>query len=177
MAIERIGKSPELTNKGIVITPIGRCHLRRAHALFQEQYPHVTISDFIQLYGNITPHKYRHAFESNIVVRDVIVARDYNDHILALYTYAAQAKDNDLTLHALCNDYIVEHLVIPGPLYRQTALKKFIEHMIGYALEFHCKRIIIEQMNDSDWKEMFFIEVGGRRIKPDQLQINLSAKS
>ena len=32
MAIERIGKSPELTNKGIVITPIGRCHLRRAHA-------------------------------------------------------------------------------------------------------------------------------------------------
>tara|TARA_Y100000310_G_scaffold79716_1_gene76389 strand:+ start:105 stop:608 length:504 start_codon:yes stop_codon:yes gene_type:complete len=167
MAIEHIGKSPELTNKGIIVTPIGRCHLRRAHALFQEQYPHVTISDFIQLYGNITPHKYRHAFESNIVVRDVIVARDYNDHILALYTYIAQAK----------KDYIVEHLVIPGPLYRQTALKKFIEHMIGYALEFHCKRIIIEQMNDSDWKEMFFIEVGGRRIKPDQLQINLSAKS
>ena len=166
MAIERIGKSPELTKKGIIITPIGRCHLKRAHALFQEQYSHVTISNFIHLYGKITPHKYRHALESKTVVRDIIIARDYNDHILALYTYLVQVK----------KDFIVEHIVIPGPLYRQTVLKKFIEHMIGYALKFHCKRIIIEQMKDSDWREMFFLEVGGRRIKPDKIQINLSAK-
>jgi hypothetical protein len=167
MAIERIGKSPELTKKGIVVTPIGRCHLRRAHALFQEQYPHVTISDLIQLYGNITPHKYHHSFESKTIVRDIIIARDYNDHILALYTYIAQAE----------KDFIVDHLVIPGPLYRQTVLKKFIEHMIEYSLEFHCKRIIIEQLKNSDWKEIFFIEVGGRRIKPDQLQINLTRRN
>jgi hypothetical protein len=31
-------------------------------------------------------------------------------------------------------------------------------------------------MKDSDWREMFFLEVGGRRIKPDKIQINLSAK-
>tara|TARA_B100001971_G_scaffold100568_1_gene92702 strand:+ start:602 stop:1105 length:504 start_codon:yes stop_codon:yes gene_type:complete len=167
MAIEHIGKSPELTKKEIIITPIGSCHLKRAHALFQEQQPHVTISDFIQLYGNITPHKYRHALESKIVVRDVVIATDHNDHILAMYTYLAQAE----------KDFIVEHLIIPGPLYRQTALKKFIEHMIGYALEFHCKRIIIEDLKDSDWREMFFLEVGGRRIKPNQLQINLSVKN
>ena len=67
----------------------------------------------------------------------------------------------------------IEHLIIPGPIARQTILKKFIEHMIRSGLDLQCSVISIYHLNENDWRSLFLQEAGAKRVKPDCLQINL----
>ena len=155
MVVERVANKPLDFQEKFLIGPMGRCHINNAFSLFQEQQPSFTLERFLKLWGNASPHK--------INQRDVIVARSSNDYIHGLYVYSATPKKK----------FEIEHLIIPGPIARQTILKQFIEHMIRSGLDFQCSVISIYHLNESDWRSLFLQEAGAKRVKPDCLQINL----
>ena len=163
MKVERMAKYPDDFKKGLLITPMGRCHISQAYSIFLEQNPGMKIDNFLMLYGNISSHKIHQAVQNQRSVKDVIIARDSYDHIHALYAYSA--KPNDI--------FRIDQIIIPGPLARQKILKQFIEHMIDLALQFCCITIHIINISNKDWKTLFFTEAGARVIKPDCLQLNL----
>tara|TARA_Y100000294_G_scaffold159205_1_gene161995 strand:- start:27 stop:536 length:510 start_codon:yes stop_codon:yes gene_type:complete len=163
MIVERMAKFPDDFKRGLFITPMGRCHINQAYSVFLEQNPETKMDNFLVLYGNISFHKIQRAVQSQSSVKDVIIARDSNDHIHALYVYCAKPKDI----------FHIDQIIIPGPLARQKILKQFIEHMINLALEFSCTRIQINNISNKDWKTLFLTEAGAKVIKPDCLQLNL----
>ena len=155
MVVERVAKKPLDFQEKFLIGPMGRCHINNAFSLFQEQQPSFTLERFLKLWGNASPYK--------INQRDVIVARSSNDYIHGLYVYSATPKKK----------FEIEHLIIPGPIARQTILKQFIEHMIRLGLDLQCSVISIYHLNENDWRSLFLQEAGAKRVKPDCLQINL----
>ena len=163
MIVERMAKHPDDFKKGLFITPMGRCHINQAFSVFQEQNQETKIDNFLLLYGNVSSYKIQHAIRNQNFVSDVIIARDNDDHIHALYVYCA--KPNDM--------FRVDHIIIPGPLARQKILKQFIEHMINLALEFRSTTIHINNISNKDWKNIFLAEAGAKVIKPDCLQLNI----
>ena len=155
MVVERVAKKPLDFQEKFLIGPMGCCHINNTFSLFQEQQPSFTLEHFLRLWGNVSTYK--------INQRDVIVARSSNDYIHGLYVYSATPKKK----------FEIEHLIIPGPIARQTILKQFIEHMIRSGLDFQCSMISIYHLNESDWRSLFLQEAGAKRVKPDCLQINL----
>ena len=163
MIVERMAKFPDDFRKGLFITPMGRCHINQAYSVFQEENPEKKIDNFLVLYGNVSSHKIQYAIQNQSSVSDVIIARDNDDHVHALYVYCANPRDI----------FQVDHIIIPGPLARQKILKQFIEHMISLALEFSCTTIHLTNISSKDWKTLFLTEAGAKVIKPDCLQLNL----
>ena len=155
MVVERVAKKTLDFQEKLLIGPMGRCHINNAFSLFQEQQPSFTLEHFLKLWGNVSPYK--------INQRDVIVARSSNDYIHGLYVYSATPKKK----------FEIEHIIIPGPIARQTILKQFIEHMIRSGLDLQCSVISIYHLNENDWRSLFLQEAGAKRVKPDCLQINL----
>ncbi len=166
MIVERTAKYPEDFKKGLFITPMGRCHINKAYSVFQEQNQETKIDNFLLLYGNVSSYKIQHAIRNQNFVSDVIIARDNDDHVHALYVYCAKPKDI----------FRVDHIIIPGPLARQKILKQFIEHMINLALDFLCTTIHINNISNTDWKTLFLTEAGAKAINLNCLQLNLISK-
>jgi hypothetical protein len=163
MIVERLAKHPDDFKKGLFITPMGRCHINQTYLVFQEKNPKTRIDKFLLLYGNVSSHKIQHVVQNQNSVSDIIIARDNDDHVHALYVYNAKPKDI----------FCIDQIIIPGPLARQKILKQFIEHMINLALEFLCTTIHIKNISNKDWKTLFLTEAGAKGIKPDCLQLNL----
>ena len=51
MKVERMAKYPDDFKKGLLITPMGRCHISQAYSIFLEQNPGMKIDNFLMLYG------------------------------------------------------------------------------------------------------------------------------
>ena len=122
-----------------------------------------TLEHFLKLWGNVSPYKIKQSVENQNCIQDIIIARSSNDYIHGLYVYSATPKIK----------FEIEHLIIPGPIARQTILKQFIEHMIRSGLDLQCSVISIYHLNENDWRSLFLQEAGAKRVKPDCLQINL----
>lgn len=163
MVVERVAKKPLDFQEKFLIGPMGRCHINNAFSLFQEQQPSFTLERFLKLWGNISPYKINQLVENQNCIRDIIIARSSNDYIHGLYVYSATPKKK----------FEIEHLIIPGPIARQTILKQFIEHMIRLGLDLQCSVISIYHLNENDWRSLFLQEAGAKRMKPDCMQINL----
>lgn len=161
MVVERFTKNIADINKKLIISSMGRCHVQHSFTLFKEQYPKYQIDKFLSMWTHLAPLKVN---STNQRFRDIVVARDYEDHIHGLYTYLGTPNDT----------LIIRHIIIPGPIGRQTILKQFIEHIITLGMEKNCTMIKIHGLNNKDWRSLFLQEAGAKRITPTCLQINLS---
>lgn len=163
MIIDRLAKNSHDYKEKILVTPIGRCHINKAFALFRENFPEVEIKDFIKFFGDLSPDKIKASVINHRRTQDIVIARSVNDYIHGLYIFLGTPKK---TLN-------ISHIIIPGPIARQRILKLFIEHMIGLGLDLNCINIKISCLTKNDWKNLFLQEAGAKIINPNCLQINL----
>ena len=70
------------------------------------------------------------------------------------------------------NTYYIDQIVIPGPLARQTILKKFIEYIYNDCINKNCTKLVVNNIKTNDWKYLFFKELGAVSNK-NLIQIDL----
>ena len=166
MTVERVAKEKSEFSDKLIITPMGRCHIKKTFSLFQEHQPNSSMDNFLKLWGNISPDKLKQSAKQQNTFQNIVIARSANDYIHGLFTFLVVHEKN----------LIINHIIIPGPIGRQKVLKQFIEYIIKLGIDLKCSVIKINDIKNSDWHSIFLQEAGAKRINPDSLQINISAQ-
>jgi hypothetical protein len=151
--------STKKNNLEISIIPLSNGFIEKTFDLFRNFSETINIDEFRAIYySNNSRNGKKKLLKTNINIAL------YNKmYVHGYYIYHV----------SMCDFYNIDQIVIPGPLGRQTILKKFIEYFIKDAIEKNSKAIFINNINKDSWENIFFREIGARNIGEGKIKIRL----
>ncbi|MBT3939388.1 MAG: hypothetical protein HOF44_06760 [Pelagibacterales bacterium] len=142
----------------IDIVPMRNGFIGKTYDIFKNFSQSIKIDEFRAIY-----YKNNLKERINLLQTNINIALYRNKYVYGYYIFHI----------SLCDFYYVDQIVIPGPLGRQTILKKFIEYFVKDALENESKIIFINNICNKDWEYIFFKELGAKDLDNNKLRIDL----
>lgn len=143
----------------ILIVPMRSNFVGKTYNLYKNFSHSIKIDEFRAIYYV----NYNIKDKKSLLKTRINIALFKNDYVHGYYIYHV----------SLCNFYYIDQIVIPGPIGRQTILKKFIEYSFKDALKNESKCIFINNICNKDWEYIFFKEMGAKDLDNNKLKIEL----